>query len=175
MSNLDRVIATSHLKGKPHPIRPEDKGLPQHLRRCLVSEHEGDIILNIGDFPTNPSCKKGRGYQCSVCNNRKRRGYRADFRRSGSGHRADYDALRESFRQGYYEVVFDPQYLFKGRFRKLDFAISFDGEIWMPQTLIVDEKGNKYTVTKDGLLREDGLLFLLERNHFQFKPLSEGE
>lgn len=76
-------------------------------------------------------------------------------------------------RHGFFRIVRDPHGLFKGLFRKFDFAISFDGgDIWAEGTIVIDEQNQKYTVQyipRPGLLRSDDVLFTLERNHMSFR------
>lgn len=74
---------------------------------------------------------------------------------------------------GYFRIIKDPNGLFKGIFRKYDFAISFDsGNVWAEGTILIDEQNQKYVVQyepRPGLLRDDNVLFVLNKR-MNFKP-----
>ena len=147
-------------------LRPEDIDLSYTLRRCLDSYHQGVVVLPLEKFPVHHSTYKGHRYICNDCYNRKRRDAEIREKRGSQG------AVHEAIKHSFYEIVTDPRKLFRGLFRKYDFAMSFQGgDIWAAGTLVRDEQGQEFRVQykpEPGLLRADGTLFVLERKHLLF-------
>lgn len=116
-------------------------------KECTVSK-----ILE--DFPYHTSSRDGRRHVCSLCYN----GSRRERRRL---QRPERDPAR------FFRVRSDPYGLFRlGTFARLDFVCSLAGRVWAEGTVLVDEKGARYTVFYDpapAVARSDGVLLRPDR------------
>lgn len=169
MSNLAENWPYPKKRGN-RAIRPEDKGLPEEFRRCLAPEHTGVEVLPIESFPKHPTSRKGRRFICENCFQIRRKCQRNKYatrEEVNQSKKWDRPLLRTMQQHGYYEILSDPLNLFQGMFRKYDFALSFDGQVWTEGTRIRDETGNKFTLQYEpipGLIRDDGAMFKFIRH-----------
>lgn len=143
-----------------HKSHAADEGLPEHLRRCLDVEHEGEFTLHVDEFSPKVGNRKGRLYKCRKCRNRGRR-EDSDF----WSKQKDENLLRVRGMKGtckWFNIVRDPDRLFNGRFRVYDFMVSFAGQVWTEGSEVVDHNGDRYELTYKPLpmmLRDDGIIF----------------